>query len=163
YRDRRDSARRGVSHPALAARRWLRRYRRRGEHPTLLRRAGRAEFDHRRSVLSARSPRARWLWRGVAVLAALPVVLALGVALLLGTGWGRARVLAELLARVNQSIPGQLEVGALERLGPSGLVLADVRLRDPASTPVLALARVSVELAPLELLHGRIVLPRVAL
>jgi autotransporter translocation and assembly factor TamB len=112
------------------------------------------------------SSRRRWLgklWRGLWLCAALPVAIVLASLIALGTGWGRARALDALLAQVNQQIPGRLEVGALERLGPGGFALRDVRLSDPEGAVVLELGSFSAELEPLELLHGRIVLPRVAL
>jgi autotransporter translocation and assembly factor TamB len=112
------------------------------------------------------SPRRRWLgWlgRGLSLCAALLVAGVLALLLPFGTGWGRARALDALLTQVNQKIPGRLEVGTLERLGPGGATLLDVRLRDPAGAVVLELGSFSAAINALELLHGRIVLPRVAL
>ncbi|HTV24499.1 MAG TPA: translocation/assembly module TamB domain-containing protein, partial [Polyangiaceae bacterium] len=67
------------------------------------------------------------------------------------------------LARINQQIPGRLEVGTLERLDPRGLGLSDVRLLDPQRNVVLELGRLGVALEPLALLRGKIVLTRAAL
>lgn len=105
----------------------------------------------------------RWLGRGIGLCAGAIALAVLLVSLLLGTASGRARLLAVLVARVDALIPGRLEVDAAERLDPFAIRLAGVRLYDPVSTEVLALSTLRVELAPLELVRGRIVLRSVAL
>jgi translocation and assembly module TamB len=106
----------------------------------------------------------RWLRGPLYVLGAIGVALALlslVVSLALGSEAGRARLLATLLARVNEVIPGRLEVRELSRLDPWGATLLGVELRDPTSARVVSLATLHVELAPRALLRGRIVLEAV--
>jgi translocation and assembly module TamB len=105
----------------------------------------------------------RWLGRSVGLCALALASAALVVAFALGTAPGRARLLGVLLARVDPLIPGRLEIDRLERLDPFAIRLDGVRLYDPASTEVLGLSTLRVELAPLELLRGRIVLRSLAL
>lgn len=113
--------------------------------------------------MSARRRWVRWLGRGLLLVAAVPVVIALALLFGLATASGRAWALGVLLTQVNGRIPGRLEVGVLERLGPDGIVLRDVRLHDPAGSVVLELGSLAAELEPFELATSRIVLSRLAL
>ncbi|HWO08529.1 MAG TPA: hypothetical protein VNN80_03595, partial [Polyangiaceae bacterium] len=100
----------------------------------------------------------RWARRVAAALAALIGLALAAAALATATAWGRARLLAATLDVAQGSIAGRLEVDALERLSPFGVTLRGVRVHDPSSGEVVGVAVLAAELAPLELLSGRIVL-----
>jgi autotransporter translocation and assembly factor TamB len=95
--------------------------------------------------------------------------LALFAALLLALVWltqsasGRAVLLDTLLAEVNAALPGKLFARELGRLDFWGLALRGLRVLDPSGQEVLRLDELDVELAPGELLRGRIVIPSVRL
>src|SRR5690606_11878001 len=120
-----------------------------------LQRPGCHPSDHRRSVLMRRRA-LRWLGRAALAVAALVALALAAVALVTGTAWGRARVLRAALDAAEAAITGGLDVRARERLSPRGIALRGVRLTDPAGTEVAALEALDAELAPLELLAGRI-------
>ena len=79
----------------------------------------------------------RYLGRAAAVLAGLLALIGLSVALLLGTAFGRARLLGVALEQANAHIPGRLRVAALDRASPFGVALRGVELDDPAQTTVV--------------------------
>ena len=100
----------------------------------------------------------RWLLRITLGLGLLAVLLGFAFGLVSATAWGRARVLALGLERVNAAIPGTLQIRSLTRLSPFGIELSDLGLTDPEQQRVLDIGSVRAEWAPLELLRGRIVI-----
>jgi autotransporter translocation and assembly factor TamB len=99
----------------------------------------------------------RWLRRLGLALGIAATLGAAALALVAGTAWGRARVLAALLDASRGAIAGSLQVRSLDRLSPFGVTLQGARLADPAASEVVSLEHVAVELAPFALLSGRIV------
>ncbi len=105
----------------------------------------------------------RWFCRVGLAMAVLVLTLAMALAVLTGTEPGRGWVLGQVLPRVNDNIPGRVEVRELSRLGLSGLGLAGLRVFDPDGQQVADLSRLEVDIAAFELIDGRIVVPRVEL
>lgn len=115
------------------------------------------------SPVKARSRARRWLLGAAKLLAVCAAALALAVWVVLGTSFGRARLLAVALPRVDDALPGSLRIEALERLTPWGVTLSTLVLADPAGTEVVRLGRAQAELDAGALLGGRIVLRELTL
>jgi autotransporter translocation and assembly factor TamB len=96
-------------------------------------------------------------------LALLLVLIAAAAVWLTTTASGRGVLLARLLASVNASIPGRLEVRELKRLDLAGVELRGITVRDPTGDVVARLARADVELELRPLLDGRIIVHKVEL
>jgi autotransporter translocation and assembly factor TamB len=104
------------------------------------------------------------------VLGIVVATLAFGVGSLMvvaRTDWGGERLRRVAVARANQSIRGQLDIGRL-RFGGDRLVLSDLSLRDPEGRVAARVARVEVDfrIAPLlrkevRVTHARIEAPHV--
>ena len=105
----------------------------------------------------------RYLKRFAFGLALLLVLVAAAVVWLTTTASGRGVLLAQLLTRVNATIPGRLEVRELARLELGGVALRGITVRDPSGDVVARLERADVELDLRPLLEGRIIIHEVQL
>jgi hypothetical protein len=65
------------------------------------------------------------------------------------------------LDHIQPLVSGEIAIGELHRLGPTGIGLSDVRVRDAAGTPVLELQRLDVSWSLRAALSGQVVVPRV--
>jgi autotransporter translocation and assembly factor TamB len=95
----------------------------------------------------------------VGAIAALIVVLVMGVFLILQTSWGGERLRRQAVTRINRQIQGQLDIGHLS-FGGNSVVVQDILLRDPDRNLVAQVARAEVDLKLLRLFRKEI---RVAL
>ncbi|MEP6651851.1 MAG: AsmA family protein [Myxococcales bacterium] len=95
----------------------------------------------------------------VGAVAALIVVLLLGVFWVLQTSWGGERLRRQAVTRINRQIEGQLDIGRLS-FGGNSVVVQDVLLRDPDGNLVAQVARAEVDVRLLRLLRKEV---RVAL
>lgn len=111
--------------------------------------------------------------RGPAIARALARVLGFGLLALLAlaagayalvchTATGRGWVRSLAVEQGDALLRGQLEVRELTRLGFGGLALRGVAARDPSGEQVLSIESLSVELSPLSLLAGEVVIDRIA-
>ena len=82
---------------------------------------------------------------GLVLPPAFAAALLLGAVLHLELPLTRRVVLGLVASSLDGALAGRVRVGRLERLGPSSLAIADVRISDPEGHPVLSARRVAVE------------------
>lgn len=107
--------------------------------------------------MKTRSRIVKWLLGITTLLGVCAALVALAVALTLGTPWGRAGLLTVALPSIDAALPGSVSVGALERLTPWGVTLSALVLADPGGAEVLRLGRVHADVDARALLGGRII------
>src|SRR3990167_8342057 len=91
--------------------------------------------------------------RRVLVVVLLLLVLAAGaVTIALHTDWGRAKLRDEIVARLNNTLSGGIDIGTLEGSALGDLVLRNVVIRDREGRTANAIDRLESAVKPLALL-----------
>ncbi len=121
---------------------------------------GRVEASARRGPWRVVAPALRAV---ALVVAGLVVATLSAYAALTWTGGGRDWVRRQAEAAVSRLLVGQLSVGELSQLGPTGVRLSGVVLRDARGEPVLEVGSLALDLAPADLLDSKLTVRRLSL